>query len=215
VGRTTIRLVLGKLTALGLIEAQHGRGYFVPGPARNGGCPSPGKADSLRWQVCGERTLYEKRPWVSLNEHHVIRLFPAAIGIVVDDEDRVLMLWRHRFVFDEWGWEVPGGIVDDGEDEAVAVARQVGEETGWRLNEMRPVISYQPMIGMVDSLHALFYAKGGSSPAHLQRQTRQGNRMDSAHSYQGSTNGRQDSRIRVDRGPTAYTCLRPSWHQAT
>jgi len=28
-GRTTIRLVLVKLTAEGLIEAQHGRGYFV------------------------------------------------------------------------------------------------------------------------------------------------------------------------------------------
>lgn len=28
-GRTTIRLVLGKLTALGLIEARHGSGYFV------------------------------------------------------------------------------------------------------------------------------------------------------------------------------------------
>jgi GntR family transcriptional regulator len=28
-GRTTIRLVLAKLAALGLIEAQHGRGYFV------------------------------------------------------------------------------------------------------------------------------------------------------------------------------------------
>lgn len=31
-GRTTIRLVLAKLTALGLVEAQHGRGYFVTGP---------------------------------------------------------------------------------------------------------------------------------------------------------------------------------------
>lgn len=30
-GRTTIRLVLGKLTALGLVEPQHGRGYFVVG----------------------------------------------------------------------------------------------------------------------------------------------------------------------------------------
>jgi DNA-binding FadR family transcriptional regulator len=28
-GRTTIRLVLTKLTAQGLVEAQHGRGYFV------------------------------------------------------------------------------------------------------------------------------------------------------------------------------------------
>ena len=29
VSRTTVRLVMLKLTAMGLVEAQHGRGYFV------------------------------------------------------------------------------------------------------------------------------------------------------------------------------------------
>jgi GntR family transcriptional regulator len=34
-GRTTVRLVLARLAAQGLIEAQHGRGYFVkPGAKR-------------------------------------------------------------------------------------------------------------------------------------------------------------------------------------
>lgn len=33
-GRTTVRLVLAKLTAEGLIRAEHGRGYFVNGPGR-------------------------------------------------------------------------------------------------------------------------------------------------------------------------------------
>jgi DNA-binding GntR family transcriptional regulator len=31
-GRTTIRLVLTKLTAEGLIRSEHGRGYFATGP---------------------------------------------------------------------------------------------------------------------------------------------------------------------------------------
>jgi len=36
-GRTTVRLVLAKLAAQGLIEAQHGRGYFVKArPKRSG-----------------------------------------------------------------------------------------------------------------------------------------------------------------------------------
>jgi hypothetical protein len=29
--------------------------------------------------------------------------FRAVIGLVVDDEERVLMLWRHRFLANEWG----------------------------------------------------------------------------------------------------------------
>ena len=180
VGRTTIRLVLGKLTAAGLIEPQHGRGYFVPGTQEAAEHLTElqldrGRPEALRWQTFGERTVYESRPWVRLNlvdvqppgggerfEHHVVRLFPAAIGIVADETDRVLMIWRHRFVADQWGWEFPGGIVDDGEDGIAAVSREVEEETGWRPNEMHPLISYQPMSGMVDSPHAIYFARGAT-----------------------------------------------------
>jgi hypothetical protein len=29
--------------------------------------------------------------------------------VVMDEDDRVLLLWRHRFITDTWGWEVPAG----------------------------------------------------------------------------------------------------------
>ncbi|MEU8657870.1 NUDIX domain-containing protein [Actinoplanes philippinensis] len=180
VGRTTVRLVLGKLTAAGLIEPQHGRGYFVRSASGDAAADQAlnldrGRPDALRWQTFGERTIYENRPWVRLNlvdveppgdggrfEHHVVRLFSAAIGIVADDSDRILMIWRHRFVSDQWGWEFPGGIVDDGEDAKSAVAREVEEETGWRPTEMHPLISYQPMSGMVDSPHSIYFGRGAT-----------------------------------------------------
>jgi 8-oxo-dGTP pyrophosphatase MutT (NUDIX family) len=121
-----------------------------------------------RWAVFGERTLYDN-PWVRLVkvdvqppgrerfEHHVVRLQRVAIA-VVQDVDRVLMMWRHRFVTDEWGWELPGGIVEADEDGATAAAREVEEETGWRPGPMRHLLTFQPMIGMVDSPHELYAA---------------------------------------------------------
>lgn len=93
-------------------------------------------------------------------EHHVVRLQRVAIAAVLDDQDRVLMLWRHRFVTDEWGWELPGGIVDAGEDGAETAAREVEEETGWRPGPMTHLLTFQPMIGMVDSPHELYVAQG-------------------------------------------------------
>ena len=75
----------------------------------------------MRWQVHGERTIYDSE-WVRLTladveipggerfEHHVVRMPNNAAGTVVLDPERgVLLLWRHRFITDTWGWEIPAG----------------------------------------------------------------------------------------------------------
>ncbi len=43
----------------------------------------------------------------------------------------VLLLWRHRFITDTWGWEIPAGGIDPGETPPDAAARETLEETGW------------------------------------------------------------------------------------
>ncbi len=123
------------------------------------------------WQVRGERTIYDSK-WVRLGlvdveppgtarfEHHVVHLFRVAIAVVLDDQDRVLMLWRYRFVPDRWGWELPGGIVESGEDPGTTAAREVEEETGWRPRQLRHLMTFQPMVGMVDSPHELHVGHG-------------------------------------------------------
>ena len=81
----------------------------------------------MRWIVHGERIIYDS-PWVRLAltdieipggrrfEHHVVRMPAQAAGTVIYDPARgVLLLWRHRFTTDSWGWEVPAGMVDEGE----------------------------------------------------------------------------------------------------
>lgn len=136
----------------------------------NGGVA--GREDErLSWRQHGERVLYGNR-WVRLTkvdvtapdgnrfEHHVVRLQRVAMCVVVDDAYRVLLLWRHRFVTNSWGWEVPGGIVEDGEDAAVTAAREAEEETGWRPRGVRLLAEFQPMPGMVDTPHVVFVADG-------------------------------------------------------
>jgi hypothetical protein len=36
-------------------------------------------------------------------EHHVVHLKRVAIAIVVDNDERVLTLWRYRFATEDWG----------------------------------------------------------------------------------------------------------------
>ncbi|GAA2755294.1 NUDIX hydrolase [Actinopolymorpha rutila] len=132
-----------------------------------------GTADPHAWRIHGERTIYDNQ-WVRLGlvdveppgvqrfEHHVVRLGRAAVAAVVNDDDRVLMLWRYRFVVRRWGWELPGGLIDDGEDAKDAAAREVEEETGWRPHSLEHAISYQPVVGMVDAPHEVFIGRGAT-----------------------------------------------------
>jgi 8-oxo-dGTP pyrophosphatase MutT (NUDIX family) len=74
----------------------------------------------------------------------------------------VLLLWRHRFITDTWGWEVPAGRIDDGEAAADAAAREVLEETGWRVDAVRPMCTTQPTNGLSDHEFLLFEATGAT-----------------------------------------------------
>jgi 8-oxo-dGTP pyrophosphatase MutT (NUDIX family) len=79
---------------------------------------------------------------------------------VVDELDRVLMLRRYRFLPDRTAWELPGGIVDDGEDPGAAAGREVEEETGWRPRHLRHVVTFEPQIGTIQCPHELFLGRG-------------------------------------------------------
>jgi 8-oxo-dGTP pyrophosphatase MutT (NUDIX family) len=126
----------------------------------------------VQWKVHGERSLYES-PWVNLRlvdvevpdgprfEHHVVRMPQPAAGTVVVDPDRgVLLLWRHRFITDTWGWEIPAGRVDEGETAVEAARREALEETGWRARDVRPLLAYRPFLGTCDQTFHIFTAVG-------------------------------------------------------
>jgi 8-oxo-dGTP pyrophosphatase MutT (NUDIX family) len=126
----------------------------------------------MRWTVHGERSLYDS-DWVRLHladvevpgsrrfEHHVVRMPAHAAGAVVHDEERgLLLLWRHRFITDSWGWEVPAGRIDSGETPVEAARREVEEATGWRPLDVRPLVSYYAANGVSDLTFHLFAAEG-------------------------------------------------------
>lgn len=128
----------------------------------------------MRWTVHGERILYDSE-WVRLAlvdveipgqerfEHHVVRVPHRAAGVVVHDRERgVLLLWRHRFITDTWGWEIPAGRIDPGETAVQAGAREVLEETGWRPGPLQPLVTYQPTNGLSDQRFHLFSAAGAT-----------------------------------------------------
>ncbi|WP_142003369.1 NUDIX domain-containing protein [Amycolatopsis cihanbeyliensis] len=128
--------------------------------------------EHAHWQTFGERTIYDNK-WVRLGltdvqapngerwEYHVVHLARIAIALIVDEQDRVLMLWRYRFVTDQWGYELLGGLVEDGEDPTATAAREAAEESGYRpLGEPEHLIGFEPLPGQVTAPVDVFLWRG-------------------------------------------------------
>lgn len=114
------------------------------------------------WQSHGERAIYES-PWVNLyvaevelpsglcHEHHIVRINEESVGvIIINDENQVLLTWRHRFIIDRWGWELPAGRLEPQEDLLAAGIRETVEETGYRPINPRILCSMYLSVGLSD-----------------------------------------------------------------
>jgi 8-oxo-dGTP pyrophosphatase MutT (NUDIX family) len=125
----------------------------------------------MRWTT-HKRTPIYRSEWVELwlddvevpggqrFEHHVLR-FPKHSNVAVVARDgEVLLIWRHRFITDSWGWEVPGGWSEPGEDPQTTIRREIEEETGWRADSVRKLLDYNAISGIGDMHFSLFVARG-------------------------------------------------------
>ena len=124
-----------------------------------------------RWQVQARETVFE-HPLFRLETRRLVPDPPGATGPGRDrrdavvlatpnwvnvipllsssgEEDRVLLVRQFRYGLERMTLEIPGGVVEDGEAEQPAVARELLEETGYeagtwrRLGEVHPNPAYQ------------------------------------------------------------------------
>ena len=124
----------------------------------------------MRWKVVSDKSLYTDE-WLDIRiadvelpdgrhlAHRWIRTPPGAGVVAIDNAGRVLLIWRHRFITDTWGWEIPLGKIEDGEPPIDAAAREFEEETGWRTGELHHLLDVQPTPGLSNSEHHIYLTR--------------------------------------------------------
>jgi 8-oxo-dGTP pyrophosphatase MutT (NUDIX family) len=122
------------------------------------------------WRNLGEKPVVET-PWFRLRqaevelpggqriEHYLLRLPPYLQTVMLDASDRVLLLWRHRFIPGSWGWEIPSGIADPDEDLPAAAAREALKESGWEPSQLSLLLRLEPSGGLTDSVAHVYWTR--------------------------------------------------------
>jgi 8-oxo-dGTP pyrophosphatase MutT (NUDIX family) len=136
-----------------------------------------GEENEIRpWTVHQVRTVYDGRPFVRVEladvtapdgsrfNYHVVRLPRVAIALVVDQEiAAVLLLRRERWVVGRWGYELFGGLVEDGETPAVTAEREALEESGWMpRGQAEHLLAVHPLPGIADAAMDIYLWRHGA-----------------------------------------------------
>jgi 8-oxo-dGTP pyrophosphatase MutT (NUDIX family) len=100
------------------------------------------------------------RPDGSDGIYGVVHFENLAVGVVVlDDDDRVLLVGQHRYTLDAWSWEIPEGGVPDGEPAEDGARRELREETGVDADEWRTLCQFHLSNSISDESGVLFAAR--------------------------------------------------------
>jgi 8-oxo-dGTP pyrophosphatase MutT (NUDIX family) len=119
------------------------------------------------WKILGEEPVV-RTPWFQVGradvelpggrriDHYLFRLPPLVLTAMQDDQDRVLLILRYRFIPGTWGWELPSGLADPAEDFAAAAARETLKETGLEPENPELLLRLEASAGLTDSVHHVY-----------------------------------------------------------
>lgn len=119
------------------------------------------ETDEIVWQ--GRFiTTRKKGRWEYVSRARGIR---AAVILAVDEEDHVLLVEQFRVPLGKPCIELPAGLIGDhehleGEDDAIAAARELEEETGYQAARMEVIGEFWSSPGMVSESFTLLRAHG-------------------------------------------------------
>jgi ADP-ribose pyrophosphatase len=82
----------------------------------------------------------------------------SVAAVVLDDRRRVLLVRQYRHPVGDFLWELPAGLLDDGEKPLDAAKRELAEETGVRARHWEHLVDLHPSPGMTGERVSIFLA---------------------------------------------------------
>ncbi|MBS1487142.1 MAG: NUDIX hydrolase [Bacteroidetes bacterium] len=126
----------------------------------------------MNWQTLSTEDIYEN-PWIKLEEHRVINpsgknsiygkvhFKNMAIGIIaLDEEKNIWLVGQHRYVLNEWSWEIPEGGGPHHQTPLESAQRELLEETGIHAVQWKEILKSHLSNSVSDEVGYVFLAQG-------------------------------------------------------
>lgn len=122
------------------------------------------------WPKITARRITPVSPWMQIiardvafapdqgtETYHAVAQADYVSVLAVTPDDRIPIVRQYRPALERDTWELPAGLVDQGEDPAAACRRELLEETGYPVRAMRALGVTSPCSGrMSNRLHSFF-----------------------------------------------------------
>ena len=100
-------------------------------------------------------------------EAYTLRLVNWASVVAITDEGQVVLVRQHRYGIDAVTIEVAGGLIDPGEEPAVAAARELLEETGYAAGPLEPLGVVHPNPALQGNTYHMFLTRQARKTAEI------------------------------------------------
>ena len=121
-----------------------------------------------RWKKISSKKVFEDR-WFKaradacqfpdgriIEPYYVVELPNWANAVVVTPNNEIVLVKQYRYPVDAVTLELPGGVINDGEDPMFAALRETQEETGYTSNQIQLICKTAPNPAINDNT-AYFY----------------------------------------------------------
>lgn len=128
---------------------------------------------SMKWKVLSSEYLSKHQYFTArrdrcetpegkiVEEYFVVELPVSVCAVALTKEGEVLMVKQYRHPIEESILELPGGFVDPNETPAVAIARELKEETGYTFSKFTELGKVAANPGVLNNYTYFFLAEGG------------------------------------------------------
>jgi ADP-ribose pyrophosphatase len=133
----------------------------------------------LTWKTLKSKYIH-KGPWATLrvdecempdgrivDDYYVLEYSNWVNAVAITEDNKILMVTQYRQAAGIVSLEIPGGVIDDGEEPLEAIKRELLEETGYLFEDIEPLCTLYANPATANNHTYCYLAKSGKKVQEL------------------------------------------------